>query len=128
MTPDTIDTAIANYITAINALNAKAFAAAFTEDGISHDPVGAPVLVGHEALKQFFANISVGFESVAFKIDETFHVATGAAIRWSASGVGKNGRSVSFSGIDAIEVSSEGRIQTLRAYWDPAKMMAELMG
>jgi steroid delta-isomerase len=48
-------------------------------------------------------------------------------VKWTGRGTGKNGRTVTFEGIDILEVNAAGKIQTIKGYWDPAAMMAELM-
>jgi steroid Delta-isomerase len=48
------------------------------------------------------------------------------AIKWTADGVGKNGRSVTFEGIDLWTLNDVGEIQSLRAYWNPEPVVAQL--
>jgi steroid delta-isomerase len=40
--------------------------------------------------------------------------------------VGKNGREVTFAGIDVITVNEAGAIQTVRVYWNPVPVLTEL--
>ena len=37
-----------------------------------------------------------------------------------------NGKEVNFEGIDVFEVNADGKIQTVRAFWNPAEMIAQL--
>ncbi len=41
-------------------------------------------------------------------------------------GVSKTGKSVNFEGITIFEINEAGKIQTTRAYWNPAAMVAQL--
>ena len=50
----------------------------------------------------------------------------GAAVKWTGHGTSTSGREVNFEGIDIFEVNDDGKIQTVRAYWNPAEMIAQL--
>lgn len=118
--------AVADYFAAIRAMDIDSWLSTFAEDAVSHDPVGAPPLSGHAALRQFFEGIAGAFERVGLFEDQVFINGNEAAVKWTGRGTGKNGREVSFEGIDVFEVNEEGKIQTVRGYWNPAAMMAEL--
>ena len=109
-------------------MNADAWIATFAADAVSHDPVGAPPLEGHDALRRFFEGICGAFERVSLSEDQVFIAGNGAAVKWRGKGVGKNGRSVTFEGIDVFEINDAGKIKSIYAYWNPAAMMAELQG
>jgi steroid delta-isomerase len=51
-----------------------------------------------------------------------------AAVKWTGQGIGKNGRAVTFEGIDLFEFNTDSKIQTVHGYWDPAAMMQKLQG
>lgn len=126
MTRDSIHKVVADYFAAIRALDAEQWVATFAEDAVSKDPYGSQELAGHDALRQFFLGIAGGFETLSFTEESVFVSGDRAAVKWSASGVGKNGRPVTFEGIDVFEVNGAGKIQKLWAYWDPSEMMATL--
>ena len=126
MLKDSIDKAVAEYFEAIRALDADRWVATFAENGVSLDPYGSQELVGPDALRQFFLGIAGGFETLSFKEDSVFVSGDRAAVKWTASGVGKNGKPVTFEGIDVFEVNDAGKIQTVWGYWDPGEMMATL--
>src|SRR5689334_1135624 len=122
MSPDAIAIAIKNYFAAIRAMDAEAWVATFAPDAITYDPVGAPPTVGHEALRQFFNAIAGAFKKINFAEDHIFIAGDGAAVKWTGTGTGKNGRDVRFEGIDIFEFNQAGLIQTVRAYWNPAEV------
>lgn len=128
MSTDRTQKAVADYFAAIRAMDASAWVSTFAEDAITHDPVGAPPNVGHAQLRQFFEGIAGAFETVGLFEDQVFASGNEAAVKWTGRGTGKNGREVTFEGIDVFEINDEGKIQTIRAYWNPAAMMAELQG
>jgi len=126
MSTETIQKVIADYFAATRAMDSEAWVATFAEDAVSHDPVGAPPLEGKEALRQFFAGITGAFETVGLTEDSVFVAGNGAAVKWTGRGKGRNGREVTFEGIDVFEINEDGLIQQVRAYWNPAALMAEL--
>jgi steroid delta-isomerase len=118
---------VAAYFAAIRAMDAQAWVATMAEDAISHEPDNPP-LQGHIALGQFFQGLADTFETVGLTEEFVSIVGNQAAVKWRGQGVGKNGRAVTFEGIDLFEFNADGKIQTLYAYWDPAAMMRDLQG
>ncbi len=126
MSPEIVSQAIEAYFAALRAMDQRAWVDTFATDAISHDPVGAPPLVGHQKLAEFFQNITAAFKEVGLTEDEVFIAGNGAAVKWTGKGVSQQGHKVHFEGIDVFEVNEAGKIQTLHAYWNPAEMMSQL--
>ena len=126
MSQEAVTTVINNYFTAISTLNCEAWIATFAADAVSYEP-GNPPLAGHDALRAFFNGVAGGFENIRMMPDQIFAIGNEAGVKWSAHGLGKTGREATFEGIDVFTINDEGKIQTLKAYWDPAAMMAQLM-
>ncbi len=126
MATENIEKAVAEYFAALRAMDAERWANTFAENAVSHDPVGAPPINGRAELRQFLQNIFMAFEKVGLTEDHVFINGNEAAVKWTGRGVSKNGREVMFEGIDVIEVNDKGLIQTVRAYWNPAALMAQL--
>ena len=124
--PDKISRAVRAYFLAIRAMDADAIANTFAEDGTTRDPVGAPPVSGREGVREFFQSIFKNFKSVALDENSVFVAGNGAAVKWTGHGTSANGKEVNFEGIDIFEVNDDGKIQTLRAYWNPAEMIAQL--
>jgi steroid delta-isomerase len=126
MSPEVVAKAVEAYFAAIRAMDQQAWVNTFAEDAVSYDPVGAPPIIGHQKLAEFFAGITGAFKEVGLTEDEVFIAGNGAAVKWSGRGTSKSGSKVHFEGIDAFEVNEAGKIQTLHAYWNPAEMMKQL--
>lgn len=126
MSPDVISRAIRSYFDAINALDQDAWVNTFAHDAVSNDPVGAPPIVGHQKLGEFFQSIAGAFKELSLNPDQIFIAGNGAAVKWTGRGTSKQGKSVKFEGIDVFEVNQSGRIERLNAYWNPAEMVAQL--
>lgn len=125
MAAETVINIINEYFAAISALDAERWVATFDENATSYEPGNA--LTGHEALRQFFHGIAGGFDRLEMKADQIFPVENEAGVKWSASGVGRNGRMVAFEGVDVFVINKTGKIQTVKGFWNPAALMAELM-
>ena len=126
MSPETVTKVVNEYFDAICNLNCEAWIATFAADAVSHEP--GNLLVGHDALRAFFNGVAAGFETIEMRPDQIFVVGHEAGVKWSASGVGKTGRAVKFEGVDVFTLNDDGKIQTMKGFWDPAAMMAQLMG
>jgi len=126
VSPDKISRAVRAYFLAIRAMDPDAFANTFAEDGTTCDPVGSPEISGRAAIREFLESICKNFKSVGLTEDSVFVAGNGAAVKWIGTGTSTNGSDVKFEGIDVFEVNPEGKIQKVRAYWNPAEMIAQL--
>ena len=124
--PDRISHVVRAYFLAIRAMDADAFANTFAEDGTTFDPVGSPGITGRAAIREFLQTICKNFQSVGLTEDCVFVAGNGAAVKWTGRGISSNGKEVKFEGVDVFEVNEDGKIQTVRAYWNPAEMIAQL--
>jgi steroid Delta-isomerase len=125
MSTEMVQKAVADYFAATRAMDAQKWVETFAEDGTSYDPA-APPATGPEALRQFFQAIAGAFKEVGLTEDNVFVVGSEAAVKWTGRGVAHNGREVVFEGIDFFEINEAGKIQTVRAYWNPSTLMAQL--
>jgi steroid Delta-isomerase len=118
--------AVAEYFAAIRAMDVERCVAVFAPDAEQHDPVGTPANIGHDAIRAFFTQIFSGFELVGLTEDGVHSNGTSAAVKWIGKGVARNGKSISFEGVDVIDCNKDGKIIMVRAFWDPAPVMAVL--
>jgi steroid Delta-isomerase len=111
---------------AVEAGDRQAWLDLFTEDAVVQDPVGPspfdPVGEGHrgiEAIAAFYDNVIAANESVNFTIHQSFLCGDEAAnvgvIRIEFSG----GSAVEVDGVYIYRRSPDGRIASLRAFWEP---------
>lgn len=126
MSPEIVAKTIRAYFDAISDLNAEAWLNTFAEDAESYDPADALPSRGHEELRRFFQNIAGALKQLTMTPEHVFIVGNQAAVKWTGRGVGNNGRSIHFEGIDLIEINEDGKIQTVRAYWNPLELMSQL--
>src|SRR6478672_7453117 len=126
MSPETVSQAVRAYFAAIRAMDEQTWVNTFAEDAVSHDPVGAPPIVGHQKLAEFFQTITAAFKEVGLTENDVFIAGNHAAVKWTGKGTSKQGRAVHFAGIDVFTINEAGKIETLHAYWNPAEMVAQL--
>ncbi len=126
VSPDKISRAVRAYFLAIRAMDAEAFANTFAEDGTTCDPIGTPPISGRPAIREFLESICKNFKSVGLTEDSVFVAGNGAAVKWTGSGTSASGKEVRFEGVDVFEINQEGKIQSVRAYWNPAEMIGQL--
>ena len=126
MSPEVISKVVKEYFAATREMNQTAWVNTFAEDAISHDPVGAPVMEGHQRLGEFFQSIAAAFSEVGLTEDQVFIAGNQAAVKWSGAGISKQGNKVRFEGIDIFTINEAGKIQEVHAYWNPAEMVAQL--
>lgn len=107
-------------------MDAEAFANTFAEDGTTYDPAGSEGITGRDAIREFLTSICKNFKSVALTEDSIFVAGDGAAVKWTGKGTSATGKNVNFEGIDVFEINADGKIQSVRAYWNPAEMIAQL--
>jgi steroid delta-isomerase len=117
---------IARFFAAIRAMNMDAWVSTFDEEAVSEDPVGSPQRQGHDALRSFFLQMTDPFHRVGVTEDGVFLCGNRAAVKWTGYGVGKNGREVTFEGIDVFEFGADGLITRIEGYWDPARVLGVL--
>src|SRR5688572_18181177 len=103
MSPEVISRTIKDYFAALRAMDEKAWVNTFAVDAVSHDPVGAPPIEGHEKLAEFFQTITAAFKEVGLTENDVFIAGNGAAVKWTGRGTSKAGKKVLFAGIDVFQ-------------------------
>ena len=115
------------YFAATRAMDRAAWVGCFAENGSSCDPANAPPHSGHAALGAFFDSIVGLTKTVGLFEDKVYACGNEIAVKWTGRGIGKqNGKPFVFEGIDVFDIDERGKIRTLRAYWDPEQLMAQL--
>ncbi len=111
---------------AVEALDRQAWLDLFAEDAVVEDPVGPSMFDpegrghhGREAIAAFFDNVIAVNQSIRFSIDRSLlcgdEVANIGVIRITFEG----GSAVEVDGVYVYRRSPEGKIASLRAYWEP---------
>ncbi len=126
MSKDAIKTIIDAYFANFAAMNPEGWVNNFAEDALSYDPVGEPPTKVHEGFREFIGLLQATYKTLEPTTEHMFIAGNEAAVKWTMRGESKTGKSVTFAGITIFEINNEGKIQTTRAYWSPAAMIAQL--
>jgi len=75
------------------------------------------------------APLSKIFETMALTKDDIFVSGTEAAVRWRGVAILRSEPvELSFEGVSVFEIHEDGRIQSVRSYWDKGGLMSRLAG
>ncbi|MFT2015120.1 nuclear transport factor 2 family protein [Streptomyces sp. 796.1] len=109
--------------------DADAWAQAFAQDGVFHDPVGTAPITGRAAIHAFIASVLPGFRPfLGLTPTEAHTVGNHVAVAWRGAAVALDGRPVNWSGINIYELADDGLIREARAYFNSAVFQAQLSG
>ncbi|MET8543972.1 nuclear transport factor 2 family protein [Kitasatospora sp. NPDC004799] len=128
MTFPAMPTAVLQFFRASQEGDATAWAAAFTEDGVFHDPIGTPPLTGRTAIHDFIASVLPGFHPfLGLTPLEAHTVGHHVAVSWRGAAVTLDGRPVNWSGINIYDLDEQsGLIREAKAYFNSALFRAQL--
>lgn len=99
----------------------------FAIDARVEDPVGhLPPVDGREALAAFWDAAIAPLRSVRLDVTRVWDADREALLLADVSLVAPNGTDVAYDGAFGYRADAEGRIGTLRAFWDLPQVMAAL--
>jgi ketosteroid isomerase-like protein len=123
-----VEVAVSDYFRTLSSRDKSAWMSLFDKSAVLHEPVGATPAEGREGLEQVWHVFTGPFATLTLTTDEVFYSGWGAAARWSGKASAEGGAATDFAGITVFEVDTDGRIQTVMSYWDPAAVLIELAG
>lgn len=126
MNPETVKATVTRLLDAMKERDFDTWLTCFAEDVKNYNPVGTPPLQGHEAMKRVFQNTVGGFTDWKLTAESMFVAGNEAAVKYTATGKLKNGKLVVIDGISVYEVNDQGKVQTVKAYWHPAEVAAQM--
>ncbi|GAA3427635.1 nuclear transport factor 2 family protein [Streptosporangium sandarakinum] len=119
--------AVMQFFTASQAGDTDAWANAFAENGIFHDPVGQPPIVGRTAIRDFIAGVLPAFQPFLGLTAREVHIVGGSvAVAWSGAAIAANGTAVNWSGINIYDLDQDGLIREAKAYFNRSIFQAQL--
>jgi len=120
--PATIRAAVESYCAAFTAGDRDAYLGVFAPDAWIEDPVGSPRHEGRDALGTFFDNARGMADTIELRLTGPVRVAAGeCAFPMQARPVlGDTTFVVDI--IDVMTFDDDGKVTTMRAFWDPAEM------
>ncbi|NEW53428.1 nuclear transport factor 2 family protein [Nocardia cyriacigeorgica] len=127
MTMPAMPAAVMKFFAASQSADADAWADAFAVDGVFHDPIGEPPIVGRPAIREFIASVLPNFSLfLGLTPREAHTVGNSVAVCWSGAAVTTTGTPVNWSGINVYDLDDDGLIHEARAYFNRAIFQAQL--
>ncbi|MFI1913620.1 nuclear transport factor 2 family protein [Nocardia sp. NPDC020380] len=127
MTMPAMPAAVLQFFRASQSGDAESWAAAFAEDGVFHDPVGKPPILGRKAIREFIASVLPNFSPFLGLTPHQAHtVGRSVAVSWSGAAVSVTGVPVNWSGINVYELGADGLIVEAKAYFNQEIFQAQL--
>ena len=117
--PDKVRRSVAQYFEATRSGNAEQWANCFANNAIFEDPVGTPPVQDPEKILEFGKKFMSGFKTVGLHEEFVHVVGNEVAARWTGKGTTKEGKQVTFEGINVFQFNNEGQIVGLKGYWSP---------
>ncbi|HEX3526532.1 MAG TPA: SgcJ/EcaC family oxidoreductase [Thermoanaerobaculia bacterium] len=117
----TIEATIRAYAAAWAAGDRAAWLDTFAESATQEDPVGSRVRRGRAEIGEFWDTAMAAFDSIEIVPRNIFVVGDEAAMEWTINAVTARG-GVTFGGVDVFTFDDAGRIASVRAYWERARL------
>jgi steroid delta-isomerase len=118
---DTVRSVVDAYVAAQNEGDKAAVVALFAPDGEFHDPVGTPPHVGHEAIGAFFDQVRTMARAFALAPKDIIVCGSEAAMVFEIHVTIDDTTSMIIDGVEIFALDEQGRIASLRAYWDMSR-------
>jgi steroid delta-isomerase len=117
-----IRAAVDRYTASFAASDRDGLLACFARDAWIEDPVGTPRREGHDAIGAFFDETQSMAESIELVRTGSVRVANGECAFPMQARPTMGGATFAIDIIDVMTFDDDGRITTMRAFWDPAEM------
>ena len=107
------------YAAAFTAADKAAWTALFAEDAYQEDPIGAPPNQGREAIAAFFERSQAMAESIEFAITRVIDCGSEGLMLADVTARFAGGGGIVLPIVDHMVLDAEGKISSLRAFFDP---------
>jgi steroid Delta-isomerase len=128
MTPEQIEAAVEEYFDAVGAFDVQRYVNTFAPDGVLEDPVGTPPIQGTQAITAFITNIIAPFSEIKHKIQDINVCGHEAAVNWKIHLKTTTGKKIIIDGMGVFTFNQNGKLQSVREFWDLAAFLADLQG
>ena len=122
-TAEQINATIERYVTAFSAGDKDGYLALFAPDATVEDPVGSDVSTGPEQIAGFWDGVRSMTPTITLVKTGPPRIAAGE-VAWGLRAIADmGGTKLAVDIIDVMAFDDEGRITSLRAFWDMADMV-----
>ena len=119
---ETIRDTITRYLAAMSAGDRDTWVGSFAPDATLEDPVGADVVTGTDAIGAFFDNVHDMADGITMEATGPIRVAAGQAAFPFRILTTLGDTQMTMPVIDVMTFDDDGRITSMRAFWDMADM------
>lgn len=138
MNPSTLTSAFTAAVEAVNAHDAKTFAATYAADAVVHDPLYPQPLKGRDAIEQDMVELLRAFPDARFTIGPLLQDAGTVAGEYTLRGthlgplaspdgeIPATGNSIHNSGAVFSRFNADGEVVEERRYYDAAGLIAQI--
>ncbi len=126
LTPEQIEAAVEEYFDAVGAFDVQRYVNTFAPDGVLEDPVGTPAYQGTAAITAFITGIIAPFSEIKHKIQDLNVCGNEAAVNWKLHLKTTTGKKITIDGMGIFKVNENGKLQSVRQFWDLEAFLAEL--
>ena len=118
--PEQVQAAVDAYVAAYTANDRDAFLDAFADDGVIEDPVGTPAHRGRDARGAFWDTVHQLTERMAFDVKDVVVCGSEAAMVFRIH-AGTANAGIALDAVDIFQVDDDGKIESMRAFWDMSR-------
>ncbi len=126
LTPEQIEAAVEEYFASVAALDVQRYANNYAPDGVLEDPVGTPPVQGTQAIAAFFGAIIAPFSKITPHIQEIIVCGNEAAVNWKLKLKTTTGKVIFIDGMGVFKFNEQGKLQSVREFWDLADYLSQL--
>jgi steroid delta-isomerase len=126
LTQTQIEAAVEEYFASVAAFDVPRFVNNFAPDGVLEDPVGTPPVQGTAAIAGFIGAITAPFSQIKHRIQEITVCGHEAAVNWKLHLTTTTGKKITIDGMGIFNFNQNGKLQSVREFWDLAAFQAQL--
>lgn len=117
--PDEIRTAMQSYIKFLTESDLDGIMGLYAEDATVEDPVGGPVQRGTDAIRSFYG---AAIPNLKVELTGPIRVAGNECAMPMLAEIDLGDRAMLMDVIDVMKFDDEGKLVSMRAFWNPADM------
>jgi steroid delta-isomerase len=128
LTQEQIEAAVEEYFASIGSMDVSRFTNNFATDGVLEDPVGTPPVQGTSTIAAYFGAIIAPFSEIKPRIQEVIVCGHEAAVNWKLQLTTTTGKKITIDGMGVFNFNQDGKLQSVREFWDLAAFLSQLQG
>ncbi len=119
-TPEQMTAAVHAYVEAFDKGDPEVAVALFAEDAIIEDPIGTPLKIGHDAIREFYTgSMAAGAKLV---LEGPIRIGGECAAFPFSARLKMNGNDMRVDVIDIFKFNAAGKVVEMKAYFGPGNM------